>query len=193
MHYFLLVAGLVIFLGVHSISMVAPAWREAAVAWFSEITWKLLYGILALGGLLLIAKGFPPARSASLQVYAPPLAFQHLGALLMLPVFPLLLAAYLPGRIRSGTGHPMLLAVILWAGAHLLANGALADILLFGSFLVWAVAQRLSLRRRVARPVRVLPEGRYNDLIAVVGGFALYVWFVASAHAQLFGVYPLRG
>lgn len=193
MHYFTLVAGLLIFLGTHSISIVAPAWREAAIAWFSEIAWKVLYGIVALGGVLLIIKGFPLARSGSLQVYAPPVAFRHLGALLMLPVFPLLLAAYLPGRIRTGTGHPMLTAVMLWAGAHLLANGALADILLFGSFLVWAVAERLSLRRRVARPVRVLPEGRYNDLIAVVGGFALYVWFVASAHAQLFGVYPLKG
>jgi uncharacterized membrane protein len=109
----------------------------------------------------------------------------------MLPVFPMLLAAYLPGRIKTALKHPMLAAVKLWAFAHLIANGMLADVLLFGGFLVWAVADRVSMKRRPVRVIRTAPPSGFNDLIAVVAGLALYAVFVVWLHARWFGVSPL--
>jgi uncharacterized membrane protein len=116
---------------------------------------------------------------------------RHLAALLTLPVFPLLLAAYLPGRIKTAAKHPMLLAVKLWATAHLLANGNLADLLLFGGLLAWAVADRISLKRRTPRPVPGAPPSAMNDAIAVIAGLAIYGLTAFWAHAWLFGVAPL--
>ena len=121
-------------------------------------------------------------------------ALRMLGLFLVLPVFVLLLAAYLPGRIQRAARHPMLLAVKLWALAHLLANGTLADVLLFGGFLAWAVVDRISVKRRAAagqlRAGPALPGGRANDAIALVGGLGIYVLFVVWAHAWLVGVRP---
>ena len=102
----------------------------------------------------------------------------------------LLFAAYLPGRIQAAAKHPMLLATKLWATAHLLANGNLADLLLFGGFLAWAVADRISVKRRVARPKAEMQRGRYNDLIALVGGLAVYGLFFTVLHVWLIGVSP---
>jgi uncharacterized membrane protein len=109
----------------------------------------------------------------------------------MLPVFPLTLAAYLPGRIKTAMKHPMLAATMLWAVAHLLSNGLLADVLLFGGFLLWAVCDRISFQRRPPQVIRTAAPGRFNDLIAVIAGLALYVVFILWAHAWLFGVSPL--
>jgi uncharacterized membrane protein len=109
----------------------------------------------------------------------------------MLPVFPLLLAAYLPGRIRDAAKHPLLAATKFWALAHLLVNGTLADVLLFGGFLAWAVADRISLKRRLQRPIQMAPPGPRNDAIAVVGGLLLFVLFLTWAHIAAFGVSPL--
>jgi uncharacterized membrane protein len=109
----------------------------------------------------------------------------------MLPAFSLVLASVIPGRIRTAAQHPLLLATMLWAAAHLLTNGSVADLLLFGTFLVWAVAVRISLERRPARPIRVLPSSPANDVIVVVGGLALYAIFILWLHARLFGVAPL--
>jgi uncharacterized membrane protein len=108
----------------------------------------------------------------------------------MLPVFPLLLASYLPGRISAITRHPMLVATKLWALAHLLANGTLASTVLFGSFLAWAVADRISLKHRVARSVPGAPPGRYNDAIALTVGLCLYAAFIGAVHLWLIGVSP---
>ena len=108
----------------------------------------------------------------------------------MLPVFPLLLAAYLPGRIRTTMRHPMLAATKFWATGHLLANGSLAAVLLFGGFLVWAVAERVSLKHRI-QVIQALPASPLNDLIAIVGGIALYALFVWRAHLWLIGVQPI--
>jgi uncharacterized membrane protein len=108
----------------------------------------------------------------------------------MLPVFPLLLAAYLPGRLQRVAKHPMLVAVKIWALSHLLANGMLADVLLFGSFLVWAVADRISLKRRTPRPTPAAPARAINDVIVVLGGLALYGAFAMVWHQRLFGVAP---
>jgi uncharacterized membrane protein len=188
----ILIAGLVLFLGAHSISIVASGWRNRTAARIGERTWQGLYGLVAIAGFVLIVWGYGLAREEPLLLYAPPLWLRHLVLLLMIPVFPLLLAAYLPGRIRSATKHPMLAAVKIWAFAHLLANGTLPDVVLFGSFLAWAVMDRISMKWRSPLPVQGAPPSRANDLIAVIAGLALYAVFVLWAHVWLFGVAPLH-
>ncbi|MDZ7749478.1 MAG: NnrU family protein [Halofilum sp. (in: g-proteobacteria)] len=183
-----LILGLVLFLGIHSAAIVAPAGRERAAARLGEWGWKGLYAAVSLIGLVLIVRGYGAARLDPTWLYVPPGWLRHLGMLLLVPVFPLLLAAYLPGRIRARLRHPMLVAVKAWALAHLLMNGALADVVLFGGFLAWAVADRVSLRRRPARPSPSLPASAWNDAIAVVAGLGLYLAFVAWLHAWLIGV-----
>ncbi len=185
----LLVLGLVLFLGIHSVSIVAPAWRDAQAA-RNEKAWKGVFALVSLVGFVLLVYGYGLARQSPLVLYTPPAGMRHLVMLLMLPVFPLLLAAYLPGRIKTLTKHPMLLATKLWALSHLLVNGTLADVLLFGGFLTWAVADRISLKRRVPRPVPGAPPSAMNDVIAVVVGLALYGLFVWQAHLWLIGVSP---
>jgi uncharacterized membrane protein len=123
-----------------------------------------------------------------LILYTPPPALRLAAVILLLPVFPLLFATYLPGRISTATRHPMLVATKLWATAHLLANGTLADVLLFGSFLAWAVVDRISLRHRSPRPVPGVPPTRFNDVLATVLGLALYAAFVLWLHQRLIGV-----
>jgi uncharacterized membrane protein len=186
-----LILGLVLFLGVHSVSIVSPAWRDRMAARLGEWTWKGLYSLVALGGLVLIVWGYGTARLDPTFLYFPPDWLRHVSFLLLLPVFPLLLAAYLPGRVQRTLKHPMLVAVKAWALAHLLVNGTLADVLLFGGFLVWAGVDRMSLKRRTPRPVPSLPAGRWNDAVAVVGGLAIYVGFALWAHEWLIGV-PVR-
>lgn len=186
----LLILGLLIFLGVHSVSIVAPQWRDAQAARMGEKPWKGLYTLASLAGFVLIVVGYGQARQAPLVLYVPPVPLRHVAALLMLPVFVLLLAAYLPGRIKAAAKHPMLAATKLWAVAHLLANGNLADVLLFGGFLAWAVADRISMKRRVQRPLPGAPAGRFNDAIAVLAGLALYAAFVLVGHRWLIGVSP---
>ena len=138
----LLILGLVLFLGVHSVSIVARPWRDGMVARLGEGPWKGLYSLVSLAGFVLIVYGYGLARQSPMVLYTPPLALRHGAMLLMLPVFVLLLAAYLPGRLQRAAKHPMLAATKFWALAHLLANGTLADVLLFGGFLAWAVADR---------------------------------------------------
>ncbi|WP_332751285.1 NnrU family protein [Hydrogenophaga sp.] len=190
----LLILGLVLFLGVHSVSIVSPDGRHRLVKQLGEGPWKGLYSLVSLAGFVLIVVGYGAAREATVLLYTSPNGFRHLAAVLMLPVFVLLLAAYLPGRIQRAAKHPMLLAVKLWALAHLLANGTLADVLLFGGFLVWAVIDRISVKKRAAagllRPGPVLPGSKANDAIALVGGLAIYGLFVVWAHAWLIGVRP---
>jgi len=188
-----LLAGLVIFLGVHSISIVNDDWRNRMAARTGEWTWKAAYGLIALLGLLLIVRGYGLARMDPVLLYSPPQVLRLLAVGLMLPVFPLLFAAYLPGRIRDVTRHPMLVATKLWAFAHLLANGTLAAVLLFGGFLAWAVADRISLRHRTARPVPGAPPSGRNDVIAVVLGLLLYAAFVMWLHRDLIGVPVIGG
>jgi len=188
----LLVAGLILFLGVHSVSIVAPGWREAQIARRGEQLWKGLYALASLAGLLLLIYGYGLARQGPVVLYTPPAALRHVALLLMVPVFPLLFAAYLPGRIARMAKHPMLLAVKLWATAHLLANGTLADVLLFGAFLLWAVADRISVKRRaVPHKVPGAPASALNDVIVVVGGLLVYVAFLFKAHVWVAGVSPL--
>ncbi|MGP4845137.1 NnrU family protein [Marinobacter sp. 1Y8] len=187
----LLILGLVLFLGVHSLSIFNEPARDRLVARLGLWPFKGLYSLVSLAGFLMIIWGYGFARLDPVVLYIPPTWTRHLALLLMLPVFPLLLAAYLPGKIQHTLKHPMLVAVKLWALAHLLANGMLADVLLFGGFLAWAVADRISLKRRTPRPVPALPATPRNDLIVVIGGLALYVVFVFWLHRALIGVSPV--
>jgi uncharacterized membrane protein len=186
-----LIIGLVLFLGTHSIGIVAPAFRDRALGRLGTNAWKGVYGILSLVGFVLICYGFGLARQDPIVLYTPPRWLRHVAFLIMLPVFPLLFAANLPGRIRTAAKHPMLAAVKFWALAHLLANGMLADLSLFGSFLAWAVVDRISLKRRPPQVLRLAPARPWNDAAAVVLGLATYVFFILWAHVYLFGVSPL--
>ena len=185
-----LILGLVLFFGMHSISIVALPLRDQLAA-KSEVGWKLVYGVVSLIGLVLMARGYADLRLTPTIVYAAPAWLYHVAAVLLLPTFVLFVAPYFPGRIRSATKHPQLIAVKLWAVSHLLVNGTLADILLFGSFLLWAVADRISLKRRPARGVPSAPESKANDVIAVVIGLIAYAGIVFWFHEMLFGVRPL--
>jgi uncharacterized membrane protein len=188
-----LILGLVLFLGAHSVSIVAPAWRNAMAARLGDWPWRLLYAVVAIAGFVLIIRGYAAARLEPVVLWVPPAAMRHVAATLMLPVFVLLLAAYLPGRIKSAAKHPMLVATKLWAVAHLLSNGMLADVVLFGAVLAWAVADRISLKHRPARPIPGAPPSKLNDVIAVVGGLALYGLFAMVLHARWIGVAPFGG
>ena len=185
-----LILGLLIFLGVHSARIVVPAWRERFVRTRGEGVWKGVYALAAAIGFALVVVGYNAARGTPLVVYTPPAAMKHFALVLMVPVFPLLLAAYLPGRIAAATKHPMLLATQLWALAHLLANGNAADLLLFGGFLVWAIADRIAVKHRPpAAPAQ--RTGARNDAIAIAGGLVVYFAFIGGLHRWLIGVSPI--
>jgi uncharacterized membrane protein len=186
-----LLAGLALFFGVHSVAIVAPTWRDGIVAKIGKGAWQGLYSLVAISGFVLMLWGYGITRHDPTVLYTAPLWLRHVNALLMLPVFPLLLAAYLPGRIKTATKHPMLAATKFWALAHLLVNGALGDVLLFGSFLAWAVADRISLKRRPARTIPGAPASKMNDVIAIVAGLILYFAFVKWLHVQWIGVSPM--
>jgi uncharacterized membrane protein len=186
-----LAIGLILFLGVHSVSIAAPNWRDRTAARMGGGPWRGVYSLVSIVGFVLLIWGYGVARQSPVQLYAPPPWTRHLAAVLMLPVFPMLLAAYLPGRIRNALRHPMLVAVVLWALAHLFANGTLADVLLFGGFLVWAVADLLSYKRRSMRPIHTAPSTKLNDFVAVAAGLMLYVTFTLWLHVRWIGVSPL--
>ena len=186
-----LILGLAVFFGVHCISLLALGWRDRVAERLGKRTWQGIYSVASLIGFYLLVTGYGAARASTTVLYVTPPAFRYIAALLMLPAFSLALASVIPGRIRTAAQHPLLLATMLWAAAHLLTNGSVADLLLFGTFLVWAVAVRISLERRPARPIRVLPSSPANDVIVVVGGLALYAIFILWLHARWFGVAPL--
>lgn len=184
-----LLIGIVLFFGAHSASIVALPVRDRMVA-KNELAWKALYALASLAGIVLMVRGYAELRSAPTVLYATPYWMRHVAALLLLPVFVFFIAPYFPGRIKTALKHPQLVAVKLWAFAHLLVNGMLADVLLFGSFLVWAVVDRISLKNRPQRPLPGAPESGINDAIIVVVGLGLYAVFAFWAHEWLFGVRP---
>lgn len=187
-----LILGLILFLGAHSVQIVMPELRARVIARAGQGAWMGSYAAISGIGLVLIIVGYGLARGAAPIVYSPPPAARHLTFLLMLPVFPLLIATYARGRIGQALGHPMLIAVLLWAAAHLLANGSVADLFLFGGFLVWAALDWRSVLARqapVATATRV-PWAR-NDAIAIIGGLVVYVALIGGLHRLLFGVSPL--
>ena len=183
-----LLLGLVIFFGVHSISIVNDPWRNRMAAKMGDAPWKGVYALVSVIGFALIVWGYGIARQEAVVLYTPPGWLRPVALALLVPFFPLLLAAYLPGRIQAAARHPMLAAIKLWAVAHLLANGTLADVLLFGSFLVWAVLDRVSMKHRAQRPMPGVPHTRANDPIAIAGGLLIYAAFVLWLHRWLIGV-----
>ena len=188
-----LILGLILFLGTHSVRIFADGWRSAQIARRGAGAWKGLYTIVSLLGFALIVWGYGLARAQPTALWAPPLWARHLAALLMIFAFILLAAAYVPSNgIKSWVQHPMLLGVKVWALAHLLANHTLADLLLFGSFLVWAVLDFRSARQRDRAAGTVVAHGTLaGTLTAVVAGLAAWALFAFWAHAWLFGVRPL--
>ena len=185
----LLAIGLSLFLGVHSVRIFAPAFRERLIARIGEGGWRGLYSLVAAAGLVAIVWGYAQARMQPTILYVPPLWGRHLVPLLLLPVFVLLAAANLPGRIKRTVKHPMLTAVGLWGLSHLLANGTLADVMLFGGFAGWAILDRISVAGRPA-PAGV-PGSARNDATAVVAGLAVYAVTVLWLHEWWLGVSPL--
>ncbi len=185
-----LILGLVLFLGMHSVSIVNRRGRDALVARLGDNGWKGVYTVVSLMGFALLVWGYGQARQQPVVLYVPPTWSRHAALLLLVPVFPLLVAAYLKGHIKALAKHPMLLATKLWAVAHLLANGTLADVALFGSFLVWAVLDRISVKRR-GNSTTIAKPNVMHDVIALVVGLALYGWFVVQGHRWLIGVAPI--
>lgn len=182
-----LLLGLTLFLGVHGLP-IFQAQRMRLIGLTGAGPYRLLVSLLSLLGLYLIVQGFGDYRAnAWAQIWQPPRALRHFALTLMLPVFILLLSTYLPGKIKALAKHPTLLAVKIWATAHLLANGDLGGMLLFASFLTWAVLARISLKRRAVVIIEPQPFGR-NDWIATVAGLAIYVAFLLVLHPFLFGV-----
>jgi uncharacterized membrane protein len=188
----LLILGLILFLGSHSTRVFADPWRAKRIAAMGELPWKAVYSIVALVGFVLIVYGYADARTAPVVLWNPPVWTRHLAALLTVPAFILLVAAYVPGnRIKARVGHPMVAGVKIWAFAHLIANGTLADLVLFGGFLAWAVVDYISARRRdraAGRTYAVAGAGR--DVIVVVVGLAAWAAFAFWLHAALIGVRP---
>lgn len=187
----LLLTGLLLFFGVHAVPMLGGG-RTALVARLGEPFYKGLFSIVSIAGLALILLGF--SRSPVIPLWLPP-HWSHGLALLVMPVaFVLLVAAYIPGNIRRITRHPMLAGVLLWAVAHLSANGDLASLLLFGSFALYSVIDMLSASYRAATARSVsgsYSRSIYMDAITIVVGLALF-WVVWQFHGALFGA-PLAG
>jgi uncharacterized membrane protein len=188
----LLIVGLLAFLGVHSVRIAADDWRSSQIARHGLKTWKGVYSLIALVGLVLIVWGYDMARQSPLIIYSPPAGLRQLGSLLTVPAFILLAAAYVPRtRIKHAVGHPMILGVKLWAFAHLLANGALADLVLFGSFLVWAVFDFSAARRRDRAASTVYQAGPLSrDAVAILVGLGVWAVFAFWLHDALIGVRP---
>jgi uncharacterized membrane protein len=183
----LLILGLMIFIGVHLVPTRVTT-RGDLTARFGEGTYKGLFTLAAFIGLGLIIYGFGEARlaaSGNPLLWDPPRWTRHITMTLMLPVFVLLAAAYLPGRISAAVKHPMLLSVKLWAFAHLLISGRLAQFILFGALLAWGVYDRISVKRR-AVPIKSGPPR--NDLIALAIGLLVYVFMLLWGHTLLIGV-----
>lgn len=191
----MLVCGLLLFLVTHSVRIFADDWRGRVIARVGPNAWKGMVSVLALAGVVLIAEGFGQTRADPLVLWVPPLWTRHLAGLLMLLAFVLLTAAYLPGtRIKSWVGHPMVAAVKTWALAHLLANGQLAHVLLFGGLLVWAVLDFVASRRRDRQlGLRPPPGSAGRDAAAVVVGAIAWWLFARYGHVWLIGVSPFGG
>ncbi len=190
---FVLIAGLILFLGVHSIRIFADDWRSRTIASLGEKTWKGLYSFNALIGLALIVWGYGLARDYPVAVWDPPVWTRHLAVVLAAGAFFLVAQNRNPqGPVSARIGHPMMAGVAIWAFAHLIANGTLADVLLFGSFLVWSVLGFIAATRRdQASGTDRQPAGWAADLGPGIVGIGLWLVFIWKVHAWLFGVAPL--
>jgi uncharacterized membrane protein len=188
----ILVIGLVVFLGIHSVRIVAEEWRAAQIARVGENAWKLGYSVLSALGLALVIWGFGLARQAPVPLWHPPAGMRHAAALLTLVAFVFVAAAYVPRNFfKARFHHPMVLGVKAWAAGHLLANGTMADVLLFGSFLAWSVLAFIAARRRDRRAgITYAPGTAGGTLVAIVLGAVAWAVFAFWLHGRLIGVQP---
>ena len=188
-----MILGLILFLGIHTLTTQRDL-RAGFVASMGEGGYKIFYALVSIAGLALIVWGFADYRATGwIDVWNPPKAFKHITVALMLPAVILVVASYLRGRIYTTLKHPMLAGVKLWAAAHLLANGDLGSIILFGSFLAWAVFDRISLKRRSDAGAPPIPVGGPgNDLIAIAVGIVAYLALTFAFHPVVIGV-PVVG
>lgn len=188
----ILIIGLVIFLGTHSVRIVADRWRQAQIGRLGEHPWKAGFSVLSAVGLALIVWGYGVAREAPLIVWNPPPGMRHVAGLLTLVAFVFLAAAYVPrNHIKARFHHPMVLGVKAWAAGHLFANGSAADLLLFGSFLIWAVMSFIAARRRDRLAGVTYAAGTARGtLMAVAGGAVAWAVFAFWLHGVLIGVRP---
>lgn len=188
-----LILGLIVFLGVHSVRIVADGWRIATRARIGAMTWKGLYSLASAIGFGLIIWGFGLARQQPVQLWSPPTGMRHLASLLTLAAFVLMVAAYVPGnRIKARVHHPMVLSVMVWSLAHLLANGNLGHVVLFGAFLAWSVVDYLSSRRRDQVNGTRYPAGTAGATgVTVAIGVGTWIAFALWLHGLLIGVRPL--
>ena len=190
-----LLAGLLLFLGVHSLRIFAEAWRAQQIARIGPLPWKGLVSVLSLAGFVLLVWGWGMARQAPVVLWQPPVGMRHAASLLTLLAFVLLAAAYVPGNaIKARVHHPMVLGVKTWALAHLLSNGNVAHVVLFGSFLAWGVLLFIASRRRDRREATVYAPGRLAPtLVTVVVGVAAWAVFAFKLHGMWIGVRPFGG
>jgi len=188
-----LLVGLILFLGTHSLRIFAPTWLEQNRARFGDKGWKGIHSVLSVVGLIGIVVGFGAARADPVIVWLPPVALRHIAVLFTLGAFVLISAAYIPGNsIKARLHHPLILGVKLWAFAHLLANGRLADLVLFGSFLLWAILDFRASRQRDRIQGTVYAQGTtVPTVITFVVGCVAWALFAFWAHLWLIGVAPL--
>jgi len=188
-----LILGLIIFLGVHSVRIIHDDWRTKTRARIGELRWKGIYSVLSIIGLGLVLLGFGMVRQQPVQLWSPPTAMRHLAALLTLISFVLLVAAYVPGnRIKTLVHHPMVLGVMGWSLAHLLANGNVGHVVLFGSFFVWSVFDFVAARRRDRLTGTPYPGGTAGATgITVAFGVGSWIAVALWLHGLLIGVRPL--
>ena len=189
----LLILGLLLFLGVHSVRIFADDWRARQIARLGDKGWKGLYSLVSIAGFVLLIVGFRRAGAEPVLLYTPPLALRHLNALFTLAAFVLLAAAYVPrNHFKARLGHPMLVSVKFWAFGHLLATGMLRDTVLFGAFLLWAVVDFIVSRRRDRASGTAYPAGTMSGtLLTLVAGVAAWALFAFVLHARWIGVNPL--
>jgi len=185
-----LILGLLIFLGAHSVRIVADDWRARRIARLGEMPWKGLYSLASLAGLALIVWGYGLTREVPVDLWIPPLWTRHVTTLLTLPAFILVAAAYVPGNsFKAAIGHPMVAGVKLWALSHLISNGRLGDVLLFGAFLVWAALDfRAARHRDRAAGVQRTPGTPARNAATIVIGVIAWAGFAAFLHPWLIGV-----
>jgi uncharacterized membrane protein len=188
----MLIAGLVLFLGPHSVRILDERWRTRQIARIGELPWKGIYSLISIAGFVLLIWGFGEARLQPVLLYVPPLALRHANALFTLIAFVLVAAAYIPrNHFKAKLGHPMLAGVKVWALGHLLATGMLHDVLLFGAFLIWAVAGFAVSRRRDRLAGVVYPAGTaFGDVLSIAIGIAAWAVFAFFLHARWIGVAP---
>jgi uncharacterized membrane protein len=188
----LLILGLIVFLGIHSVRVFAEGTRTAFIAQRGAGAWKGMYTVVSLVGFALLVWGYGQARLQPTVLWSPPVATRHAASLLTLVSFVLLAAAYVPGnQIKAKLHHPMTVAVKVWAFAHLIANQTLADMLLFGSFLAWSIAVFAAARRRDrAAGVTYAPGTASRTVVAVVVGVVAWIVFALWLHGWLIGVRP---